>query len=66
MKLWVFRPSGHGPETFMVMATTEEEAIMCVERYRAKNALNYRDAWPEEYLRPEVYARGAVAVNDND
>ena len=66
MRLWVFRPNGHGPKTFMVMAATEEEAIICVERYRAKNALNYRDAWPEGYLHPESYTRGEVAMNDND
>lgn len=65
MHLYLFRPQGHGPATFIVMADNEEEA-------RKSVLVN------KEYLHPcglsadldeydvEVYEAGEVAINDND
>lgn len=60
--LYVFRPSGHGPSTFMVAAESEEAA-----RTAARPHIEQSD-WPDmtDSYALEVYEVGQVAENDND
>ena len=67
MKLYVFRPDGHGPLTFMVLADSEVEAMNYVYTYIASQEDLYRDDYfGTDFYACEVYDVGEVAINDND
>lgn len=73
MYMFVFRPKGHGSETFMVMAEDKDQAIMFVDTeielgWNDSNN-NHHDYYTEldlDYYDIEEYGWGAVATNDND
>lgn len=68
MKLFVFRPNGHGAETFAVMEDNEDAAKIKV--LKAIQEDNYMCTSVESFLSEdystEIYEQGQVAVNDND
>jgi hypothetical protein len=73
MKLYVFRPGGHGQLTFMVCAKNEEEARVLTQEhidamYRSGSGRYIYDAqgWSTDYYALEVYEPGQVVENDNN
>lgn len=67
MKLFVFRPDGHGEQTLMVVAPDEETARKNVTDYINNNGYMAFQArsWGTDYYIMEVYEVGQVAENDN-
>lgn len=73
MKLYAFRPRGHGELSFYVMETSERGARLMVSEY-IKRKLNgddemyahYANGWGTDYYEMEVYEQGFVAINSND
>ena len=68
MKLYVWRPDGHGQKTFMVVAASEDEGRQAVTAYIKENYdSDYgSDGWGTDYYMLEVFEPGQVAENDND
>lgn len=69
MKMFVFRPVSFGPQTYFVMAETEDEARKAVE---LESGYPPADAWAlsavqdgEPLYQVEVYEAGQVASNNN-
>jgi hypothetical protein len=58
MKLFVFRPEGHGDPTFMVVAETEKIAIEKVREYQPSIDL--------EWYKVESYEPGQVAERSEE
>lgn len=71
IKLYVFRPQGHGKETFMVMAENQELAreyvLSEINKGYCDNGRNYNYLAEgiDGYL-CEIYGVSKVAYNDND
>jgi len=63
MKLFVFRPGGHGEDTYFVMASSERAARHLVELYCGKNL---PPQWGTDYWQVDVYFAGQVGTNPND
>lgn len=75
MNLYAFRPNGHGPQSFFVMAESEEEARMLINarialRTKSDPEFPYGDygldEWTEGNYEMKVYMPGQVATNSND
>ena len=82
MKLYAFKPNGHGEFSFFVMAENEQKAREAVDRYGEKTKLYQGEDWEEgtrlnrdkhemqgwgsDYYSVEKYDPGEVAVNNND
>lgn len=71
MKLYVWRPPGHGPSTFMVVAADEDAARAAVDAHVRREYMQpdgvfkyYSWGWPDDY-QLEVYEPGQVCENDN-
>lgn len=66
MKLYTFRPQGHGQYTFSVIAESEDAARNAVSDHVNKNHFEYEaDGWNTDYYKMEVYDSGKVSENDN-
>jgi len=68
MNMFVFRPEGHGPLTFMVLAASKADAYDRVREYvnskrRSGESYEYL-GWPRFY-QCEGYPSGVVATNCN-
>lgn len=67
MKLYVYRPEGHGSLTFMVMAETEEAAFKAVMQVAKDECRDYEAGYLKDSgTKPEIYEELEVAVNYND
>jgi hypothetical protein len=70
MKVFVFRPSGHGESTFSVLAENYKEAINYIEKYieRQVDRGDYcsYDGWGTDYYKVEIHDTGEVFENAND
>jgi hypothetical protein len=66
LRLYAFRPRGHGVSTFMVVAESEAAARAAVQAYvqTVSYPEDYRDMTESHTI--EVYGIGEVAENDND
>ena len=65
--LYVWKPNGHGPKSFFVMAKSTEEALNSVITYI--NEMDDDYSYPRDFpvgYEIETYSMGAVACNDND
>ena len=69
LRLYAFRPEGHGPQSFYVMASSEDHARAMVDEYvqdmRENQNIYGADEWPGNYTM-EVAGIGEVMSNDND
>jgi len=71
MKLYAFFPDGHGPFSFFVMAETEAEAVLAVEKERKKydaedsDGFGSTDVTQPHYMKAVVGAN-VVLINAND
>ena len=66
MRMFVWRPDGHGPYTFSVLAETQAEAVLAVVSEVQKiNDSWLTGGWPDGFTL-EMYSPGQVALNDND
>ena len=64
MKLYIWRPDGHGMPSFFVVAKSLEEALTARDAYLTKE---YPDPWwVVEGFSLEVFDVGEVAEHDND
>ena len=73
MKLYVFRPKGHGPLSFYIMAANEVQARLEIDKWiagalkRNKFVSNWEvNGWGTDEYELEIYEPLQVAVNDND
>ena len=80
MKLYAWRPKGHGEASFFVMAENEDEARKYVEAEIAKGWYYHPDGasdpelrndystegWGTEYYTLTTADVGKVIINDND
>ena len=77
MKLFAWRPHGHGPLSWFVMAATFEEAESCVleeiKRLKSLPDWDYNritdyecDGWGTDSYEITVAERGVVLYNAND
>jgi hypothetical protein len=72
MKLYAFKPQGHGEHSFFTIAKSEEEAIKAVtnhvETVYAKGGIYEYDAagWGTDYYKMTVVEEGQVVHNNND
>lgn len=64
MKLFVFRPDGHGEYTFIVMSESKEMAIEHINKFREKEKIK-DDGWETEYYQCEEYNENEVVSHDN-
>jgi hypothetical protein len=66
-RLFVWRPEGHGPKTFIVMSESQEQAEQAVREYISSPKDYDFDSgnWPEGHTL-ETYELNQVAENDND
>lgn len=71
MELYSFKPDGHGQFSFFVMAETETEAIIAIEKERKKHddydsdGFGFDDTAQPHYIK-EVVGANVVLVNAND
>jgi hypothetical protein len=71
MKLYAFKPQGHGEHSFFTIAESEEEAIKAVtihvETIYAKGGIYEYDAagWGTDYYKMTVVYEGQVIHNNN-
>jgi len=66
MKLYAFQPTGHGPQSYFVMAESEELARAAIEKYILTG--DYPDLineWRNGNQELKVLAANEVAENDN-
>lgn len=70
MKVFVFRPSGHGELTFGVLAENYKEAVNYIEKYIKNQVMNRKycsfEGWRTDYYNLEMYSVGEVFENDNE
>ena len=72
MKLYVWRPKGHGELTFMVVAETMEDATIAVIRHIQEHytisayPIYEAQGFGGGYYQLEIYEPGEVAENNND
>lgn len=67
MKLYVFRPDGHGGETFAVIEESKEKALENIIEHMDKHYIcTTKELLMSDYYTLEVYEQGQVMVNDND
>ena len=70
MKLYAWRPDGHGQLSFFVMADSEQAARAAVdaavERILREGRRYDVDGWGSDYYELSVYAAGEVAEHYND
>jgi len=67
MKLYCFRPGGHGEQSFFVMSDSEENARTSVRKYMHKEGMNLEaiNIFNTDYYSVEELNEGEVAENDN-
>ena len=71
MKLYAFKPQGHGEQSFFTIAKSEEEAIKAVKKHidthYPKGSLNEYDAYGfgTDYYEMTVLEEGQVVENNN-
>ncbi|MRS61763.1 hypothetical protein [Larkinella terrae] len=70
MKLYCYRPGGHGQWSFFVVASSEEEAFAKVQAEvdcLRSEMHNYEcQGWDTDYYSLEILEPGEVATNEND
>lgn len=72
MKLYAFKPNGHGSASFFTIAKNEVEARKVVNKYIEDNYLknenlDYRTGgWGSDYYTLTVIEESNVIENDND
>ena len=72
LKLYAFRPDGHGEYSFYVMARSEEDARAAIEKWRTDNNLEKDCSEMEGYYEDDGYyemvvlGEGEVITNDNE
>lgn len=70
MKLYAWKPDGHGELSFFVMAESEAQAVACVEkeidRMRASGKYCYFEGWGTDYYILTVVGPGVVVINENE
>ena len=76
MKFYLWRPTGHGPHSFGVMASSEEEARLLIDEHIQKKhyvigkyvlpKYEYQaQGWPENYELSVIEA-GEIFEHEND
>ena len=71
MKLYAFKPQGHGEQSFFTIAKSEEEAIKAVNKHidthYPKGSPNEYDAYGfgTDYYKMTVVEEGQVVENNN-
>jgi hypothetical protein len=73
MKIYCWRPNGHGPLTFSVLASSEVEAQTIIDNYiqehfrESNGRLRYEaQGWDTGGYELFVYQPGQVMVHEND
>lgn len=70
MKLYLWRPKGHGEFTFGVLAESHDEAKALVDqeisRWRAAGRNYETRGWDTPYYELEVFMLGQVFCHEND
>ena len=72
MKLYAFKPNGHGQASFFTIAKNEEEAKKIVNKYVEDNYLKSKNidyraiGWGTDYYTLTIIEEGKVIENDND
>jgi hypothetical protein len=65
IRMYVFRPDGHGPPTYMVAAESAIAARIALQAYLLQRPIP-PDPFVEESYTLEMYDVGQVTENDND
>lgn len=63
MKLYVWRPNGHGAYSYFVIAESEEQALKFVEKHMEEDK---PWGWGTDYYYLEVFDSGTVVEHEND
>lgn len=70
MKLFVWKPDGHGQETVMVVEETEEKAFAIASAFvkdqTEKGYGAFFDNWGTKYYTLTIVEPGTVYTHDND
>ena len=72
MRLYVWRPIGHGQFTFVTVSKSLEDATAAItkhihENYIRNGRVEYEAyGWDSDHYEIEVYEPGQVAENDNE
>ena len=72
MKLYAFKPNGHGECSFFTIAKNKKQAIEIIDKhikdkYYKNGELDYRaKGWSTDYYKIFIIKEGEVIENDND
>lgn len=66
MKLYIWEPNRHGPNSIFVMAESVEDAVKAVEREIATDYADYYEGWGTDAYTLTVVGPGEVITHAND